>query len=128
MLCHHCQKPATDVRSIISCSLCPLYWHLDCLDPPLAVPPFLKAWRCPAHVGDVLAEAPLLAPAHRYRRLKNAQVISPAITRGTKNNGHIELDWNDEPEPSRTGWPDPQSFGRTYKLPVKGVVLDFIEQ
>lgn len=128
MLCHDCQKSATDDRAIIPCSVCTLYWHIDCLDPPLAVPPYLKTWRCPAHAGDILAEAPLLAPAHRFRRLKGAQLISPAISRGLKNNGHIELDWTDEPEPMRTGWPDPQSFGRTYKLPVKGVVLDFIEQ
>lgn len=129
VLCHACQRSATEIRAIIPCSVCPFYWHLDCLDPPLAVPPVLKTWRCPAHVDDVLVDVPSLAPAHRFRRIKGAHTISPAITRGLKNNGHIEIDWTDEPdEPDHSGWHDVRSFGRTYKLPAKAVVLDFIEQ
>lgn len=130
VLCHGCQKSATEIRSIIPCSICPYYWHIDCLDPPLAVPPVLKTWRCPAHVDDVLIEIPRLAPAHRFRKVKgNNQTITPAISRGIKNNGHIEIDWQDEPDESDlSGWPEFRSFGRTYKIPAKGVVLDFIEQ
>ncbi|KEY74154.1 hypothetical protein S7711_00314 [Stachybotrys chartarum IBT 7711] len=129
VLCHDCQKPATEIRAIIPCSVCPLHWHIDCLDPPLTIPPVLKTWRCPAHVDDVLSEAPPLAPAHRFRKIKGSSPVVPAITRGIKNNGHIQIDWPDEPEePSASGWPDAQSFGRTYKLPAKSVVLDFIEQ
>ncbi|GJN77519.1 hypothetical protein PLIIFM63780_001010 [Purpureocillium lilacinum] len=129
VLCHACQKPATEIRSIIPCSACPLYWHIDCLDPPLAVPPVLKTWRCPAHVDDILIEVPSLAPAHRFRKVKAAQAIAPALSRGLKNNGHIEIEWSEEADDADdSGWPDAQSFGRTYKLPAKGVVLDFIEQ
>jgi hypothetical protein len=129
VLCHDCQKPATDVRAIVPCSICPLYWHTDCLDPPLAIPPVLKTWRCPAHVDDVLLFAPSLAPAHRFRKIKGATSITPAIPRGLKNNGHIEIDWTDEVEETdASGWRDYASFGRTYKIPAKGVVLDFIEQ
>lgn len=129
VLCHACQKPSNDVRVIIPCSVCPFYWHLDCLDPPLAVPPVLKTWRCPTHVDDVLADAPRLAPAHKFRKVKNAQPITPIFTRGIKNNGHIEIDWSDEPELLKdAGWPDPLSFGRTYKVSANGVILDFIEQ
>ncbi|UNI14365.1 hypothetical protein JDV02_001000 [Purpureocillium takamizusanense] len=129
VLCHACQRPATEIRSIIPCSACPLYWHIDCLDPPLAVPPVLKAWRCPAHVDDILIEVPSLAPAHRFRKVKAAQAIAPALSRGLKNNGHIEIEWSEEPDDADdSGWPDAQSFGRTYKLAAKGVVLDFIEQ
>ncbi|KAH6998516.1 hypothetical protein BKA56DRAFT_608056 [Ilyonectria sp. MPI-CAGE-AT-0026] len=129
VLCHGCQKSATDVRAIVSCSVCPLHWHLDCLDPPLAVPPVPKTWRCPTHVDDVLTEAPHLGPAHRFRKIKGGQTITPAFSRGLKNNGHIEVDWSDEPEPSDdSGWPDPDSFGYTHKLPSKGIILDFIEQ
>ncbi|KFG83102.1 Essential subunit of the histone deacetylase Rpd3S complex [Metarhizium anisopliae] len=129
VLCHSCQKPATQIRSIIPCSVCSFYWHIDCLDPPLAVPPVLKTWRCPAHVDDILIDIPSLAPAHRFRRLKGNQIVTPAFGRGLKNNGHIEIDWTDEPdEPDESGWPDHRSFGRTYKLPAKGVILDFIQQ
>ncbi|RDA92368.1 hypothetical protein CP533_4409 [Ophiocordyceps camponoti-saundersi (nom. inval.)] len=126
VLCHACQKPATaGIRAIITCSACPFHWHLDCLDPPLAVPPVLKTWRCPAHLDDVLLEVPSLAPAHRFRRIKGSQPLTPALARGLKNNGHIEIDWSDEVD--RSGWPDASSFGRTYKLASNGVVLDFIE-
>ncbi|KAF5026644.1 hypothetical protein F66182_1270 [Fusarium sp. NRRL 66182] len=130
VICHGCQKAATNVRAIIPCSSCPLYWHIDCLDPPLAVPPVLKTWRCPLHPDETMAEARPLAPAHRFRKIKGVQTIVPAISRGIKNNGHIEVDWSDEPpEPvNNSGWPDPGSFGRVYKLPVKSIVLNFIEQ
>jgi hypothetical protein len=130
VLCHACQKPTADDRPITSCSVCPLHWHIDCLDPPLAVPPYPKTWRCPAHVNDVLAGVPSLAPAHRFRKLKGAQPIVPTISRGLKNNGHIEVDWSAEAEDesARSGWPDPSSFGQTYKLPAQSIVLDFIEQ
>jgi hypothetical protein len=119
------------VRAIIPCSVCPFYWHIDCLDPPLAVPPVLKNWRCPLHPEEIMAEVRPLAPAHRFRKIKGAQTIVPALSRGIKNNGHIEVDWSDESEsesPNNSGWPDPDSFGRAYKLPAKGIVLDFIEQ
>ncbi|KAM0255566.1 hypothetical protein ACHAQJ_005637 [Trichoderma viride] len=129
VLCHACQKPATEIRAIIPCIACPFHWHIDCLDPPLAMPPVLKTWRCPAHVDDVLGEVPPLAPAHRFRRVKGGPIVTPAFSRGSNNNGHIELDWGDEPEESeKSGWRDPDSFGKTYRLQAKGVVLDFIEQ
>ncbi|PNP47636.1 hypothetical protein TGAMA5MH_01459 [Trichoderma gamsii] len=129
VICHACQKPATEIRAIIPCNTCPFHWHIDCLDPPLAMPPVLKTWRCPAHVDDVLGDVPPLAPAHRFRKLKGGQAISPVFSRGNNNNGHIELDWGDEPEePEKSGWRDPDSFGKTYRLQAKGVVLDFIEQ
>ncbi|KAH6610347.1 hypothetical protein Trco_000367 [Trichoderma cornu-damae] len=129
VLCHACQKPATEIRAIIPCSACPFHWHIDCLDPPLAMPPVLKTWRCPAHVDDVLGEVPALAPAHRFRKVKGGQIITPAFSRGIRNNGHIELDWADEPEESeKSGWRDADSFGKTYRLQAKGVILDFIEQ
>jgi hypothetical protein len=129
VLCHLCQKSATEIRAIIPCSVCPLYWHIDCLDPPLAVPPVLKTWRCPAHVEEAMVDTPPLAPAHRFRKVKGTQVITPALPRGNRNNGHIEVDWSDEPEETNaSGWPDPRSFGRVYRLPAKSVVLDFIEQ
>ncbi|GKT46676.1 uncharacterized protein ColSpa_06857 [Colletotrichum spaethianum] len=128
VLCHNCQHPAADNRAILPCSQCGLYWHLDCLDPPLAIPPVLRTWRCPMHVDDLLAELPKeLAPAHRFRKIKGAPVITPAFSRGMKNNGVIEIE-EEESEEEETGWNDVKTFGRVYKLPAKGVVLDFISQ
>ncbi|OHW93597.1 PHD-finger domain-containing protein [Colletotrichum incanum] len=128
VLCHNCQRPAADNRAILPCSQCGLYWHLDCLDPPLAIPPVLRTWRCPMHVDDLLAELPKqLAPAHRFRKIKGAPAITPAFSRGMKNNGVIEIE-EEESEEEETGWNDVKTFGRVYKLPAKGVVLDFISQ
>ncbi|OLN88338.1 Uncharacterized protein C2F7.07c [Colletotrichum chlorophyti] len=128
VLCHNCQHPAADNRAIIPCSLCGLHWHLDCLDPPLAIPPVVRTWRCPVHADDLLATLPdQLAPAHRFRKIKGAPVITPAFSRGMKNNGFIEIE-EEESEDESTGWSDVKTFGRIYKLPAKGVVLDFISQ
>lgn len=71
-----------------------------------------------------------MAPAHRYRKIKGASVITPAVTRGLRNNGHIDIDWGSEPEGDydNSGWKDMASFGRTYKISAKGVRMDFIEQ
>nr|XP_036578213.1 PHD-finger domain-containing protein [Colletotrichum truncatum]KAF6785414.1 PHD-finger domain-containing protein [Colletotrichum truncatum] len=127
VLCHNCQHPAADNRAIIPCSLCGLYWHLDCLDPPLAIPPVVRTWRCPVHADDLLATLPeQLAPAHRFRKIKGAPAITPAFSRGMRNNGFIEIE--DEQSGDETGWNDVKTFGRVYKLPAKGVVLDFISQ
>jgi hypothetical protein len=42
-------------RKIISCDFCNLYWHLDCLDPPLATMPSIsRRWMCPNHIEHVL--------------------------------------------------------------------------
>jgi hypothetical protein len=29
---------------------------------------------------------------------------------------------------NKSGWPDPNSFGRAYKLPARAIMLDFIEK
>ncbi|ROT35905.1 hypothetical protein SODALDRAFT_53895 [Sodiomyces alkalinus F11] len=126
VICHSCQSAAADNRAIIPCSACGFYWHLDCLDPPLAIPPVLRTWRCPAHADTLLAQLPQgLGPAHRFRTIKDAPVIQPAYTRGIKNNGFIEVE--DESEDD-SGWHDVNSFGRIYKLPAKGIMLDFLSQ
>lgn len=43
-----------------------------------------------------------------------------------KNNGFIEV-INDESD-NDSGWNDVTSFGRTYRLPEKGIILDFVSQ
>lgn len=59
-------------RPILSCAICPLYWHLDCLDPPLASFPSDNSWTCPIHfttekclaldLAESLVQATLLLP------------------------------------------------------------------
>lgn len=142
VLCHLCQKPTADQKPIIPCNACSLFWHLDCLDPPMAIPPVLKTWRCPAHVDEVLTEFSALAPAHRMRKLKRAPAITPLYSRGMRNNGLIDVtddllapvpDSAPLPSPVPANatpwlWPDSTAFGRTFNLSARGIVLDTIER
>lgn len=53
-LCYYCRMTALK-NPIVSCDFCPLYWHLDCLNPPLAIPPNpAKKWRCPNHIENII--------------------------------------------------------------------------
>jgi hypothetical protein len=65
-------------RPIISCAICPLYWHLDCLEPPMTCPPPASVtWTCPIHFTDEqclaldiaqsIVQAPLLLPESAIR-------------------------------------------------------------
>jgi hypothetical protein len=129
VLCHQCQTSATDVRAIIPCSLCSLYWHLDCLEPPLLIPPVLRTWRCPSHPDDLLATLPgELAPAHRFRKIKGVPEIPQAYGRGMRNNGFINVDDSADPPIDQTGWNNVQSFGRVVRVPAQGIRLDTIEK
>lgn len=128
VICNSCNKSATDNRAIIMCSRqgCGLYWHLDCLDPPLSNPPVVRTWECPAHTEDLLAVHPsVMGPAHRVRRIKNARPIVQAFKRGMKNNGLIEVVHDDNED---SEWEDYEEFGRTYRLSAKGIKLDFISR
>ncbi len=129
-LCHLCHKAAADDRPLIPCSIpaCGLNWHLECLDPPLAVPPPPRSWRCPAHVDDLLRVLPgRLAPAHKYRKVKNAPVIEQIYSRGMANNGWIEIE-EDSDDDDYDAWRHRKGYGRVFRLPEKGIKLDFLSQ
>lgn len=127
MLCHSCHGSAKEDRPIIPCAFCSLWWHIDCLDPPLANPPVLRNWRCPAHVDDILAKLPgLLGPAHRFRKIKDASVVKPSYSRGLTNSGFVEFSSDDESDGHVA--PDACAFGRIHRISAKSVKLDFLEQ
>ncbi|KAK4123164.1 hypothetical protein N657DRAFT_574135 [Parathielavia appendiculata] len=126
-ICHSCTKSSGTDRAIIPCSICGLWWHLDCLDPPVAYPPALRTWKCPLHADDLLATLPaMLHPAHKYRKVKDVPTIRPAFTRGYVNNGFIDVDLDDGENES--GWNDVESFGKTVRLSEQGIKLDFISR
>ncbi|KAI2472067.1 hypothetical protein F4781DRAFT_48354 [Annulohypoxylon bovei var. microspora] len=128
VLCFHCHKATSENRPMVPCSVCGLNWHLECLDPPLAVPPVPRTWRCPCHVEDMLAELPeRLAPAHRHRRIKNVPVIEHSYNRGMANDGWIEID-NDDSEDDAHAWRKHKGFGRIHRLSAKGIKQDFISR
>jgi hypothetical protein len=65
-------------RPIMSCSICPLYWHLDCLETPMvSFPPPSVTWTCPIHftseqcvaldVAESLVQAATLLPESAVR-------------------------------------------------------------
>ncbi|CAJ2510138.1 Uu.00g060380.m01.CDS01 [Anthostomella pinea] len=129
VLCHICHKGSSGNRAIIPCSVCKLHWHLECLDPPLALPPVLRTWRCPCHVEEMLSSIPArLAPAHRYRKIKNAPVIEQSYSRGMANNGWIEIEEDDDDDESPHVWREQESFGRVFRVSAKGIKEDFISR
>lgn len=128
VICHGCQKSSSSNRAIIPCSVCGIYWHTDCLDPPLSNPPIpARNWKCPLHVDDMTSKVPgVLGPAHRPRRVKNAPVIRPAFSRGFTNNGLIEVE--PDLDEDHSGWRNVETYGRIVRLPEKGILLDFLSR
>ena len=127
-ICHGCSKGSGNVRPIIPCSVCAVFWHLDCLDPPMTQPPPLRNWKCPLHVEELLAKVPgVLAPAHRLRKPKQLPpVIRPAFSRGFINDGYIEVDL--EETENLSGWRNLETYGRIVRLPERGIKLDFLSR
>lgn len=70
-----------------------------------------------------------LAPAHRYRKIKNAPVIEQAYSRGMANNGWIEVEADSSDDDNDAAdWRRHKSFGRVFRVPEKGIKLDFIDR
>lgn len=127
VICHSCQQATRENRPILACSVCGLWWHTDCLDPPRAITPNPNLFRCPCHAEDLLKEATPLGPAHKFRKIRGASEIKYAYECGNVNNGWIEID--DVPEPrSYSGFRDYVSYGRSYRLSARGVERDFFSK
>ena len=129
------------------CSYCKLHWHLDCLDPPAAMfqgrvgingKP-LGEWMCPNHVDhELLGTDPCsrsygrLATGNgtqrtmKIRRPRNPKIITPALSRGIVNNGRIEIE-NEMSDDDHDLF-DHHEFGAIYRLPEKGIKLDFVDK
>jgi hypothetical protein len=69
-----------------------------------------------------------LGPAHRWRKLKGAVSITPTIPRGSRNNGHIEIEESPSDDDETRGFYDDTQFGTVYRLPEEGLKLDFISK
>lgn len=124
VLCHACGRGTDRERHIITCAFCRLHWHLDCLDPPRAIPPVnstQKPWRCPVHLDDLVDGI----RGRKFRRIKGAKPIQPPKTRGFRNFGNIEVELEDDGV-NVEGFVEEQEFGRIYTLPEEGIKLDFI--
>lgn len=62
-----------------------------------------------------------LAPAHKLRKIKGAPIIDQSYGRGLTNNGNIEIEEDSDDDDAQ--W---QNFGRVYRVPERGIKLDFI--
>lgn len=96
-------------------------------------------WMCPNHIDHELAhvEPPLkkqktsnsikppTSRPYKIRRPKNAKIIDIGLRRGFKNNGLIEIENEDSGEESEI---EKEMSGAVYRVPEKGVKLDFIER
>lgn len=56
-------------------------------------------------------------------------MVKPAISRGVRNNGHIdvEMESSDE-EQEDAGFFQQKEYGHIYKLPEDGIKLDFLSR
>ena len=137
--CYRCGK-GTNGRDIIPCSYCPARWHLDCCDPPLAIPTRRRAgdkpgatWRCPLHIDQDLnnigkqidAEPGALGRVARPRKPKTAKPLDVDLPRGFRNNGIIEVELSKD---EVTAIKEVDLQGQVYRIPEQGVKLDFIDR
>ncbi len=87
--------------------------------------PTIKKWMCPAHCDHITGIMSFANRSTRIRKLKNPEVIVPAIPRGHRNGGHIEVISESEDE---SGFYEENVFDRVYKLPESTIKLDFLEK
>lgn len=129
-------------REMIQCDHCNLSWHLDCLDPPLAVPPKKSknnrakaTWMCPNHVEFELNNidpnvnasnktSPTKGRKYKVRRPKVVSIVDIALRRGFKNNGLIEIENESSDEENFMTKPS----GQILRVPETGIKLDFIDR
>lgn len=59
--------------------------------------------------------------------MKGRSAIKPALSRGIRNDGHVEVDVAGSEDEDREFFED-REYGRVYMLPEKGIILDFISR
>jgi hypothetical protein len=107
------------------------------LDPPLANPPAVSQngrkvhdWMCPLHADQELRKIDASVLNRRQfhqRRPRNATVVKSSLTRGLHNNGIIEV-LTDNSDSSDSEFYEHEDVPVVYKLPAKGIMLDFIDK
>ncbi|KAG0236723.1 hypothetical protein BGW42_002885 [Actinomortierella wolfii] len=120
--CFRCNRTALG-RQMIRCDHCPLYWHLDCLSPPLAhPPPSTRKWMCPNHADHVI-------PKRRKKRNLIPVTLSTPLAR---NDGDIEVlsDGSDFDERMILLDDGRQVSSRNviYRVPEHGIKLGFVQK
>lgn len=143
---------------MLKCDFCNAYWHLDCVDPPLANPPHISleasqrdAWRCPRHIehdlrsglllqndlnsayDDVeMGDATFTRVPRKIRRRKDPEIVEPTFSRGMRNNGLIDIindtDDDTDGEGNYTGFEVKDVNSKVYRVPERGLIVDFLSK
>jgi hypothetical protein len=85
---------------------------------------------CPLHADQELrkVDTSILNRRHFHqRRPRNAKVVEGSLTRGLHNNGIIEV-LTDDSDSSDSEFYEHEDPPVVYKLPAKGIMLDFIDK
>lgn len=125
IVCVKCGQTTNGRRPIIQCDFCPCAFHMDCLDPPLAVPPTQRVgsdrlyhtWMCPNHaLHDMcypVRDEEGYETMKRIRRPKNPRFIDVEVLPENEEEENLE---------------DEEKEGITYRVSEKGIKLNFIER
>ncbi|KAL2864471.1 putative PHD finger domain protein [Aspergillus lucknowensis] len=125
IFCVKCGRTTNGRRPIIQCDYCPCAFHMDCVDPPLAVPPTQRPgsdrlhhnWMCPNHVWHDMYYTVRDEEGHeaikRIRRPKNPRYVDIEVLPDEDEEENLE---------------DQEEEGVTYRVSEKGVKLNFIER
>ena len=158
IMCASCGLTSGGKRQMLKCDYCAAHWHLDCLNPPMANPPHINlesshrdAWRCPRHIEHDLrsgyvaqhdlndaqdastSDAPFARLGRKVRTPRHPEVVQPTFSRGMRNNGLIDIinDPDDDTDGEGNyvfGSEEKDVNSLVYRVPEKGVVLDFIDK
>ena len=145
IICHGCRLAANGKRLMLPCDYCPAWWHFSCVDPPLTAPPRRATgdkanatWTCPLHHEQDLrnlgsGESSSRGPHPRKRPQKAPAIVDVGLSRGFKNDGRIMVDLEPDPTPviesdSESEPDDLDLPGTIYRLPEKGIKLDFLDR
>ncbi|KAB8077049.1 hypothetical protein BDV29DRAFT_188996 [Aspergillus leporis] len=125
IFCHGCGRTSNGRRPIIQCDYCPLAFHMDCVDPPLAIPPNQRPgsdkthhnWMCPGHTWHekflIDVDEDGYEIEKRIRRPKNPRMIDIEVLPDEEEAERIE---------------EQEEEGIMYRVSEKGIKLDFIER
>ncbi|KAL4892287.1 hypothetical protein BDV59DRAFT_55497 [Aspergillus ambiguus] len=123
IFCHACGRTSNGTRPIIQCDYCPCAFHMDCCDPPLAMPPVQRPgsdkphhnWMCGNHVYHDLYHSVEDEEGYectkRIRRPKRPRLVDIEILPTEEESEKIE---------------EKEDEGVMYRVSEKGVQLDFI--
>lgn len=116
IFCTKCGLSTHWERPIIRCDYCESRFHLDCLDPPLAIPPDpVKGWMCPTHIRpDELVVTKMVNGRIHQRRVRRPKTFASV---------DIEVDTTDDFRETTFDEDWRESRGH---LPAGDVVLDFV--